>query len=276
MLFLLFALFDRWLVPAPQPGRCDWLTRHIYAHRGRHGAGVVENSPGAFAAAIATGLGIECDVQRSRDGQAIVFHDETLARLTEQSGALVDQTAAALAQIRLTGTTETIPLLVAVLAQIGGRVPLLIEIKIVHAGRVAPLCLAVRRALEGYGGPVAVMGFDPGVSAWFARYAPHVVRGLVMTEAGWRTLGAKTRRHLALWRARPDFLAYDIDDLAGSFAQGQRRRGIPVLTWTVNDAPRAARAAARADAPIAEGQGLATLLAQGMPAQGKSAKGMPA
>ena len=79
MLFLLFALFDRWLVPAPRTGRCDWLTAHVYAHRGLHdGGGAVENSPTAFAAAIAAGLGIECDVQRSRDGQAIVFHDETL------------------------------------------------------------------------------------------------------------------------------------------------------------------------------------------------------
>jgi hypothetical protein len=90
-----------------------------------------------------------------------------------------------------------------------------------------------------------------------------VVRGLVMTEAGWRTMVAKARRHQALWRARPDFLAYDIDDVAGSFAQGQRRRGLPLLTWTVDSAARAGRARARADAPIAEGEGLATLLAKG-------------
>ncbi len=263
MLFLLFALFDRWLVPAPRAGRCDWLTAHVYAHRGLHdGGGAVENSPTAFAAAIAAGLGIECDVQRSRDGQAIVFHDETLPRLTGQTGALADQTAASLARIPLTGGADTIPLLDAVLAQVGGAVPLLIEIKIARGGRVAPLCLAVRRALEGYAGPVAVMSFDPRVAAWFGRYAPHVVRGLVMTEAGWRTMAAKARRHLSLWRARPDFLAYDIDDIAGSFAQAQRRRGIPLLTWTVDDAARASRALARADAPIAEGGGLATLIAQ--------------
>ena len=260
MLFLLFALIDRWLVPAPRGGRCDWLTRHIYAHRGRHGRGAVENSPTAFAAAIEAGLGIECDVQRSRDGQAVVFHDETLDRLTDRQGLLADQTAAELTRIGLGGGADTIPSLRRLLDQVAGRVPLLVEIKIARGGRVAPLCLAVRRAMEGYGGPIAVMSFDPAVSAWFARYSPHVVRGLVMTEAGWRTLGAKARRHLALWRARPDFLAYDIDDLAGTFAQGQKRRGIPVLTWTVDSAERAKRAAARADAPIAEGEGLTALL----------------
>jgi glycerophosphoryl diester phosphodiesterase len=260
MLYLLFALIDRWRVPRPLPGRCDWLTRTIYAHRGMHGANAVENSPTAFARAIAAGLGIECDVQRSRDGQAVVFHDETLERLTAREGEIREETAATLGTIALTGSTDTIPTLPQLLAQVAGQVPLLIEIKIAHAGRVAPLCLAVRRALEGYAGPVAIMSFDPAVPSWFARYAPHVVRGLVMTEEGWRTLLAGTRRHWALWRARPDFIAYDIDDLAGRFAQGQRRRGLPVLSWTIDDADRAARVRKLADAPIAESAGLASLM----------------
>ena len=270
MLYLLFALFDRLLAPAPPAGRCDWLTAWVYAHRGLHDgrarpgeSGRVENSPSAFAAAIAAGLGIECDVQRSRDGLAVVFHDEDLARLTGREGRVCDESAGVLAQIPLTGSGETIPLLGALLAQVAGRVPLLIEVKIARGSRVTPLCLAVHRALEGYAGPVAVMSFDPHVSSWFGRYSPHIVRGLVMTEAGWRTLGAKARRHVALWRARPDFLAYDIDDLAGSFAQSQRRRGVPVLSWTIDSAARVTRAANRADAPIAEGEGLALLIGQG-------------
>jgi len=265
MLFLLFALLDRWLVPPPAKGRCDWLIGSVYAHRGYHdrAAGRIENSPAAFGAAVVAGLGIECDVQASRDGQAMVFHDEDLARLTGQGGLIADATAAALSRTGLAGSTDTIPTLAMLLAQLGGCVPLLIEIKIARGRHVAPLCLAVRRALEGYGGPVAVMSFDARVGAWFHHYAPQVPRGLVMSEAGWRTLAANTRRHRALWRARPDFLAYDIDDVAGSFAQGQRRRGLPVLTWTVDTATRAGRARARADAPIAEGEGLTTILAGG-------------
>ncbi len=266
MLYLLFALFDRLLAPGPRPGRCDWLTQVVYAHRGYHCTGDgseqgrVENSPAAFAAAMAAGLGIELDVQRTRDGQAVVFHDDDLGRLTGQSGRVADRSAAALTKVALTGSAETIPPLGAVLTQVDGRVPLLIELKIARGQRVAPLCLAVHRALEGYGGPVAVMSFDPRVPAWFHRYSPHIVRGLVMTEANWRTLAATARRHLALWRARPDFLAYDVDDLAGSFATRQRRRGLPVLTWTVDTAARVNRALARADAPIAQGEGLAMLI----------------
>lgn len=263
MLFLLFALIDRWLVPAPRPGRCDWLRRSVYAHRGAHdaAAGRIENSPSAFEAAVAAGLGIECDVQRTRDGHAVVFHDETLDRLTALSGRVADETAARLETVTLTGSTDTILTLSRMLALVGGRVPLLIEVKVPKGFRVAPLCLAVRRAIEGYPGPLAVMSFDPRVGAWFRRYAPHVVRGLVMSEEGWRTLGARARRHAALWRARPDFLAYDIDDCAGRFAAGQRRRGLPLLTWTIDSAARAARAAQHADAAIAEGEGLGPAMA---------------
>lgn len=263
MLYLLFALFDRWLAPPPVQGRCDWLTQWVYAHRGYHdrGARRIENSPSAFAAAIAGGLGIECDVQRSRDGAAMVFHDADLARLTGHDGLVVDTASTTLAQMVLAGSQDTIPTLTALLRQVNGAVPLLIEIKVPTGTRVAPLCLAVRRDIEGYGGPIAIMSFDPRVAMWFHRYAPHVIRGLVMTEAGWRTLGAKARRHVALWRARPDFIAYDIDDIGGAFPQGQRRRGIPLLTWTVDNAARAGRAGARADASIAEAEGLAVLIA---------------
>jgi len=105
------------------------------------------------------------------------------------------------------------------------------------------------------------MSFDPRVSSWFHKYSPHIVRGLVMTEASWRTMGAKARRHIALWRARPDFMAYDIDDIAGAFPTAQRRRGMPLLTWTVDSAAKAKRAGAKADAPIAEGEGLVSLIA---------------
>lgn len=263
MLFLLFALIDRWLVPPPRSGRCDWLTQGVYAHRGLHDAalGRIENSAAAFDAAIAMGLGIECDVQRTRDGAAVVFHDATLDRLTGETGRVADATAAQLETVTLAGSIDTIQTLPRMLARVGARAPVLIEVKVPKGFRVAPLCLAVRRAIEGHAGPLAVMSFDPRVGAWFNRYAPHVVRGLVMTEAGRRTLGARLRRHAALWRARPDFLAYDCDDCAGRFAQGQRRRGLPVLAWTIDSAARAARAAQYADAPIAEGEGVAAAIA---------------
>ena len=67
----------------------DWLTARPIAHRGLHdaAAGVIENTPSAFAAAIAGDYGIECDLQISADGEAMVHHDDALGRLTEGSAA---------------------------------------------------------------------------------------------------------------------------------------------------------------------------------------------
>ncbi len=256
---LLFALLDKWRSPPPKPEKVSWLGNAAYAHRGLHTPGVPENSLSAFRAAIAKGMGIECDVQRSLDGQAMVFHDFELDRLTGEMGALGSRNADDLARIELSGSADRIPTLKRMLAEVAGRVPILIEIKskgssFKHAGS---LCQAVRRTLEGYPGPHAVMSFDPRVVRWFADRSPLTVRGLVVTEENAKALRGKIRRRLSLWAAKPDFLAYDIRDLPSRFAAGQRRRGLPVLTWTVRNEDHRERAAAHADAPIAEGAGVA-------------------
>src|SRR4051812_1885872 len=94
-----FAPIDRWLAPAPDTGKVAWVSGRVFAHRGLHGAGLPENSPGAFAAAIARGFGIECDIQRSSDGQPMVFHDWELDRLTGEAGPVARRSAAQLGRI---------------------------------------------------------------------------------------------------------------------------------------------------------------------------------
>jgi glycerophosphoryl diester phosphodiesterase len=251
------SLLDALFAPAPDPARVAWLKGREYAHRGLHGAGRVENSPAAFAAAIDAGLGIECDVQLTADLRAMVFHDWTLERLTDEPGPVVGRTAAELGRIGLRGSTDRIPTLREVAALVAGRVPLLVEIKSRREIPPDPLCAAVRDDLAGYPGEAAVMSFDPRVGHWFRRHAPERVRGLVVTEEherGWR--GA-VRRRLALWRAAPDFLAYDVRDLPSRFAAAQRARGLPLLTWTVKTPALREIAEQYADAPIAEGEGVA-------------------
>ncbi|WP_039996791.1 glycerophosphodiester phosphodiesterase family protein [Sphingomonas sanxanigenens] len=247
----LSARLDRWLAPAPGGARAGFLKTTSYAHRGLHGDGLIENSRAAALAAIAAGHGIECDVQAAADGEAFVFHDAVLDRLTGERGALADRTPAALAAIRLTGTDETLPRLTELLDLIGGRATLLIEVKARNA-QVGRLCRSVLDALLGYEGVAAVMSFNPEVGHWFAVNAPGVVRGLVMTEEkdhGWR---GRLRRHAALWRAKPDFLAYDVRDLPSRFAAAQRARGLPLLTWTVRSDAARQIAVAHADAIIYE------------------------
>ncbi|MEJ2410053.1 MAG: glycerophosphodiester phosphodiesterase family protein [Novosphingobium sp.] len=248
-----FVLLDRWLSPPPDPRKVGWLGEYSYAHRGLHDAGVPENSRSAFERAALAGCGIELDVQRSVDGLPVVFHDETLDRMTSETGPLARRCAVELGAVRLAGTAQTIPTLRQVLADVAGRVPVLVEIKSGRDARVAALCLAVRRVLEGYTGPHAVMSFDPRVSHWFRLHSPHTLRGLSITEGEDRALPGKVRRRLALWHARPDFLAYDVRDLPSRFAAGQRRRGLPIVAWTIAGAEHAERAASYADADIFEG-----------------------
>ncbi len=255
----LFDPLDAILSPAPTLKRVNFLSVRPYAHRGLHGAaqgrGAVENSLSGFRAALDGGFGIELDVQMSRDGVAMVFHDDQLDRLTRETGPVALRMQAELSRIALRGTTDTIPTLSDVLSLVDANAVILIEIKADH-GSVGPLCLAVRRALEGYIGPVAVMSFNPQVGHWFLTHAPRIVRGLVVTEQGDQTRSARIKgavlRRLSLWRAKPDFLAYDIRDFPSRFASGQRKRGLPVLTWTVREAHQEQVASANADEIIFE------------------------
>lgn len=242
---------DSAIAPPPDERRVAFLKAQPYAHRGLHGGAIVENSRAAFAAAIAAGHGIELDVQGSADGEVFVFHDATLDRLTGESGNVIELPGAALGSIGLRGTDETLPRLSEILALVADQAAILIEIKAPGA-LVGVLCLAVRRTLEGYRGPVAVMSFNPAVSRWFHDHAPRIVRGLVITEENDRGLTGRAKRHLSLWHARPDFLAYDIRDLPSGFAGQQRRRGLPVLTWTVRSGDQRESAAQHADQIIYE------------------------
>jgi glycerophosphoryl diester phosphodiesterase len=256
----LLSILDSWLAPAPDRARVGWLGSVVYAHRGLHGAGKVENSPSAFRAAIDAGLGIECDIQRSLDDWPMVFHDWDFARLLGRAVAGESLIAAEWQALRYANGDVPMTLL-DLLALVAGRVPLLIEIKSRAGYDVEWTCRFVVDALAGYQGRHAVMSFDPRVSGWLRRRAPHTVRGLVVTERDAKGLSGAVRRHAALWQARPDFLAYDVRDLPSRFAASQRARGLPLLTWTVSSPALLRRSQDWADAPIAEAEGLAAACA---------------
>lgn len=247
---------DRWLAPAPDAERVGWLSEWTYAHRGLHGPGRVENSPSAFRSAIEAGLGIECDIQRSRDDHPMVYHDWDFARLHGRAEAGCSLNAADWRELRYAGGTEGPLPLPELLAMVAGSVPLLIEIKSRARYDVERSCERVVAALDGYAGRYAVMSFDPRVSRWLRRHAPRTVRGLVIREDEHGHTQRAWQRHLSLWIARPDFVAYHVRALPNRFATGLRNRGMPVLTWTVNSPATLATARAHADAPIAEGDGL--------------------
>jgi glycerophosphoryl diester phosphodiesterase len=221
-----------------------------------HGRGVPENSLEAARRAIAAGMGIECDIQRSRDDHTVVFHDWDLDRLTAGEGPTQSHTSAQLQQLRYHGSDERIATLHQFLETVGGVVPLLIEIKSKPGCDVERICAAVSEALEEYAGHHAVMSFDPRAARWFRRNAPHIVRGLVVREDEYGNTQTAWQRRVAFWIAKPDFLAYDISSLPNHWVTELRDEGLPILTWTVNSRDTRKRALASADALISEGEGL--------------------
>lgn len=242
--------------PPPEAARTHWLRDWTYAHRGLHGPGAVENSPAAFRAAIAAGLGIECDIQRSRDGIAMVYHDWDFARLHGRSETGDTLDAADWRTLRYENSDEGPFALTDLLALVAGQVPLLIEVKSRRGYDVERSCEVVVAALADYTGQHAVMSFDPRVSRWLRRHSPQTLRGLVMREDEHGHTQAARQRYLALGIAKPDFLAYHVAALPNAFVAGLREDGYPVLTWTVNSPKALATARQFADAPIAEGEGL--------------------
>ena len=238
------------LVPAPAAGRLGPFRDHAYAHRGLHGAKVTENGLPAVRAAVAGGYGVECDVRAARGGAAVVVHDADLKRLTGHARTVAALTPEEIKLSRL-ADGSTIPTLAELLAEVGGRVPVLVEVKMPRAFDPA-LCDSVARSIEETGGAVAVMSFDPRVARWFAAHRPAIVRGLVASNEG--RPGAPTRwRHLAAIRVgRPDFLAWDIRDLPDPVPAAARTRGLGVFTWTVRTHDERALARVNADQPIFE------------------------
>jgi len=241
----------------------DWLTARPIAHRGLHdaAAGIIENTAGAFSAAIAAGYAIECDVQVSADGEAMVHHDDALGRLTEGSGRLADLSAARLKALRFKQGSGRMLTLDELCALVAGRVTLVIEIKS-HFDGDRRLAERVAKVLAGYRGPAAAMSFDPMVVGTLRRIAPDLIRGIVAerhyAHHEWDRMSNAQKRRLAFLlhapETRPHFVAYGIRDLPALAPWVARKLfGLPVLTWTVRSAAERARAAAFADQIIFEG-----------------------
>lgn len=234
-------------------------------HRALHdrSKGRIENSPSAIRAAVAAGYAIEIDLQLSSDGVAMVFHDDDLDRLTDATGRVNTRTAAQLSALTLKDSTDTIPTLAQVLALIGGRVPLLIELK------DQTLCLgpsdgalerATASALAGYHGPVAVMSFNPDMIAHMARLAPRIPRGLTTSSydpADWHPVPPETCARL---QGIPDydaveasFISHQANDLARPRVADLKAAGAAILCWTIRSPEQEALARRMADNVTFEG-----------------------
>ena len=172
----------------------EWLKRWEYAHRGLHGEGVPENSLAAAQGAIAAGMGIECDIQMSRDNVPLVFHDWELERLTKERGKVAARPADELCRIPLAETGQTIWQLTDLLGLAAGRVPILVEIKAQPHLSLAQACIAIAKVLADYNGPFAVMSIPNALTGmwretgrplltWTVRSPATRERGLAHADA---------------------------------------------------------------------------------------------
>ena len=204
------------------PGHISKRQRNIfrgvnYAHRGLHSPDrqTPENSLSAFRQAAKEGYGIELDVQLSRDGQVVVFHDDTLDRVCGVHARVDELTWEELRALRLCGTDEGIPLFSEVLRSIDGCEALIVELK--NGPRNRELCKKTRALLSEYRGNVCIESFNPLIVAWFRFHAPDLVRGQLATtipnyaDDNVTGLQAFVLHHTLLnFLARPQFIAYRV------------------------------------------------------------------
>lgn len=266
MIYVLFAVIAIILAlaiciyinPGPRVEHTDrtaWLKRLPIAHRGLHNSRAPENSLAAFQKAVAAGYGIEIDVQLSADGHVVVFHDYNLKRMTGLDREVKELDWPQLQELKMAGTDQGIPLFEDVLALVGGKTPLLIEVK--NEGQVGRLEQAVIENLRGYAGEYAIQSFNPFVLRYFREHAPGIVRGQLSGPFKGEDLAfikIFLLKYLLLnFLSRPAFVSYAAGALPEWFAGRLRRKGLYLLAWTVKDVNEYSKAKTIFDNVIFEG-----------------------
>ena len=211
-----------------------------YAHRGLHGDGAAENSLTAFRRAVEAGYGIELDVRLSRDGQLVVFHDDTLDRVTGASGRVDAYDYCELMGMRLSDTEDTVPLFTEVLSAVDGRVPLLIELK-EDAGKYA-VTEKTLEILKDYKGDYIIESFNPLALGRVKKKNPEILRGILsmnyMAEEKYRKpMYFALQIFLTNVICRPDFVAYDHKQYKNfAFRLCRALFRVTTFAWTVRSA----------------------------------------
>ena len=256
LIFLLLCVLYVFMVLPNFPRRkIDHLKGYDYAHRGLWNEALPENSLPAFQNAVDHGFGIELDVHLTRDDHLVVFHDDTSTRMCGIDRPIADCTLAELRQMRLKDSNCTIPTLDEVLQVIGGKVPMIVEIK--PDKRIDELCTKTYAAMTAYGGPYCVESFHPLAVRWFRKHAPQVIRGQLSFGPGngrettvlFFLLGSLIQNVLG----RPDFIAYEAKT-DHTLSMGIMRLCRPTLVcWTIHSQEEMDAQRSRYDLEIFDG-----------------------
>ena len=207
----------------------SWLLSTPVAHRGLHNEVYGENSMGAYKNAIANGYPIEMDVQLSKDGVALCFHDDNLERVCGKKAFINDLTHAEIKELKILNTQEGIPTFEEFLKEVNGQVPLMIEIK-QQRSKEYDIAKKVVDALKDYKGEFVVQSFDPFIMQKVKKYAPNILRG---------QLGGVPERGNLSWikytvvknltfnfLSKPDYINYYLNHMPIN-------KKTPTVCWTV-------------------------------------------
>lgn len=212
-----FALFWLWAIAPRTVNKPNWgnMKNYHYAHRGLHDDVLPENSMAAFKAAVEKGYGMEFDLQLTKDKKVVVHHDRSLKRVCGVDKSIGELTYDELREIKLGDSDEATPLFSDVLKMVGGRVPMVIEVK--NYDKISEICSLMWEELKNYDGEYCIESFHPIIVRWFKKNHPEVVRGQLMTRFTGKEENGYPNAVLA-WLAtnlftncltRPDFEAYD-------------------------------------------------------------------
>lgn len=252
LIYLLVLVRPRARKPENTALLCD------YAHRGLHGDGVPENSLEAFELACKNGYGIELDVQLSKDGKVMVFHDYTLFRMTGADQKLCELDAKELCELSLAKTEQKIPTFEEVLALVDGRVPILVELK--GENTTTTLCPKVAEILKNYGGSYCIESFNPLLVKDIKKYLPDAYCGLLYTNVC-RDKKKKSALNIIIsgmmlnFLARPDFIAYNkLDRNSFLVKLTTKFYHAPKFSWTIKGEDERKAAHGYGEHPIFEKQ----------------------
>lgn len=236
------------------------------SHRGLHNISdnIPENSRAAFQASIDAGFGIELDLQLSKDGQAMVFHDYDMRRLTDEVGPIQLRNSADLATCKLLhGKDETIPSFASILELVGGRVPLLVELKDQDGGMGANIGIlekSIAQSVEKYSGPIAFMSFNPHSVQELSKLLPNHPRGLTtcsLDDKDSLLIPSALRRELAaitrFEETGSSFISHNRRSLTTPRVTELKQSGVPILCWTVTSTAEEFQARQVADNVTFEG-----------------------
>ena len=226
----------------------NWLVACPIAHRGLHGGNLIENCEGAFAAAIENDYAIECDVQLTADGEAVVFHDDTVDRLLDGSGQVNSFTTKQLKKMAFKNGTGHVQTLAELLEQVAGRCTVVIELKTLWDNNVN-LSKRALEVLHNYDGPHALMSYDPLMISCVALDSPTTIRGIIGERSAtdtYKTLpfsqNLELRQMSHLTKTKPHFISYYFRDLPYHPVTQFRAKGNPVITFTIRNPQQAASA----------------------------------